>query len=225
MILKIILLFIVVFILITLSHKEISNFSFTSKDDGSIEVNEPIIINKDQNKISFKDVRENSIRVNQICIHDTIKNKTNCLTAEHLGIVKNLPATRKGSFCLGDTCINETHAKALTGQNSLFIKTDPLGKTSLQSETLHMHKSKHGWDMMGYPTYIGNIPYSERTNKNIYDSNFYHQQFRLFSVEREGPADPTAFGASLANSTMIPYRTEIQPVTDTVGNNNSELFN
>lgn len=223
--LKLGLLFIVIFILITLSSKEISNFTFISRDDGSIEINEPVIINKNQNKIKFKNIKENSIRVNKICIHDTINNETSCLTKEDLGILKNLPTARKSSFCLGDTCVNEIHAKVLRGEETFYIKSDDVGNTSLQSETLNYHTSAH---MKGYHNpnidYLGRIPYPEITNKNPGSFNFNYQQYKLFGADRKASADPTAFGASLSNQKVVPIKATGVPFSEPKTSKNSDMF-
>lgn len=222
--LKIGLLFIVIFILLTLSSKEISNFSFISRDDGSIEINEPVIINKNQNKIEFKNIKENSIRVNKICIHDTIKNETNCLNKEDLGILKNLPTARKSAFCLGDSCINEIHAKVLRGEETFYIKSDDVGNTSLQSETLHYHSSIHDSYKSDNIKYLGRIPYPERTNKNIGSDNYNHQQYTLDSAERVGPGNPQAFGAALSNTKNVPVKASGVPFSEPETNKNSDMF-
>ena len=45
--------------------------------------------------------------------------------------------------CIGDTCINENHAKILNGDADFYIKTDPLGNNSIQAKGFVWHKYEH----------------------------------------------------------------------------------
>jgi hypothetical protein len=204
---ELLLLFIALCVFLFVGNMQISNFSFISKNKNTIEINNPVVINKEQNMVDFKDINDNAIRVNKICIHDTRKNNINCLKKEDLALAKDLPDLRHSMACIGDECISELHAGLLNGDYWAHIKTDPLGKTSLECQTLHTHKANHhkDWRVGGLNLeYSGMIPSSNITINNNRQKHFDNQLFKLEGIDRKPSGDPIAFGASLGSRANIP---------------------
>lgn len=214
---EICLLFITLFIFLFVGNRQISNFSFISKNNNTIEIKDFIAVNKDQNEIKFKNIEDNTIRVNKLCIHDTKTDKVNCLSKEDLALAKESPDIRNSMVCLGDACINETHADLLKGNKWVHIKTDPLGKTSMEVQTLHSHPGTNHSSWNWFLHYAGAIPESRPTNKNMRKSGFWNQLFRLEGIDREPAGDPVAYGASLGSLVEVPVNSSVSPQRDSSG--------
>jgi hypothetical protein len=219
---EICLLFITLLVFLFVGNQQISNFSFISKNKNNIEVNNFVVVNKNQNKIQFKDIKDNSMRINKLCIHDTRTDKVNCLNKEDLALAKESPDLRNSMVCLGDSCISELHAGVLNGSNYTHIKTDPLGKTSMEVNTFHAHPGTNHSTWNWHLHYTGNIPESRPTNKNKSKSGFWNQLFKLEGIDREPSGDPIAFGAGLGSQVEIPINSVVKTQQDRPGD--SSLF-
>jgi hypothetical protein len=216
-----IILFIVLFVFLSITTKHINNFSFITTKDGTIEIDNNIFINRDVNNIKFTNIEENTIRIKKLCIHDTLQNKINCISDTEIALLKDLPCLRKSMFCLGDACINEQHAKVLSGQDSTHIKIDPIGNTSLEQKTLHVHPWTHPGNFN--LDYLGYIPQIGKTNKDRYGYKLKNQLYTIHGIDRVPSGDPTAFGAGLGSQVEIPVYSASSPQTDTPNNNSANF--
>lgn len=202
------LLFITLFIFIVVGNTQISNFSFISKNSNTVEISEPIIINREGNKLEFRDTYDNSIRVNKICIHDTVRNKTECINKEEILLAQEMPDIRKSMVCMGDSCINEDHAKILNGTGHFFIKTDPLGKSRLQAKQLIYHPMSHydaKWLNLTW-TEKDEIPDVSGASSNNYDITYQLHKFE--PIDRRPDGTLNAYGASLMSEVSLPLKTK-----------------
>lgn len=214
---EICLLFITLFIFLFVGNREISNFSFISKNNNTIEIRDFVSINKNKNQIRFKNIDDNSIRVNKLCIHDTRTDKVNCLSKEDLAIAKDSPDMRNSMVCLGDACINDLHAGMLNGSKWTHIKTDPLGKTSIESQKLSSHPDGTHWGGWSWTfEFPGYVPSIRSTTNNMRNGRFWKQLYRLKGIDREPSGDPVAYGASLGSQVSAPINTTVRPQRDNV---------